>query len=206
MQPKIYVIEGFDDIGKDWLFDRLKAIVTNNPKYSWFNDRYEFYKPTIDRTKLPDYRKDPAKFQLWLFEHTQKEVQEINEILSSGKNVIIVRFLLTDLVYAEMFDRPNIVKCILDNEITLVNNIENFIMLWKSYDDYLERVKKINPDLPISDIEYDSDEFEEIQYIFKDKSTEYSKRNMIVTIDSFTSDTWIINEFMKFIMDNLNFC
>ena len=128
MQPKIYVIEGFDDIGKDWLFDRLKAIVTNNPKYSWFNDRYEFYKPIIDRTKLPDYRKDPAKFQLWLFEHTQKEVQEINEILSSGKNVIIVRFLLTDLVYAEMFDRPNIVKCILDNEITLVNNIENFII------------------------------------------------------------------------------
>lgn len=200
-KPKIFVIEGFDRIGKDTIFNLVKETFEKDPKYQWFLEKNEFYIQDIDRSALPDYKKDPDNFFLWLVKHTKQEIRDINKILESGKNVIMVRFLLTDLVYADLFERPNIVECLAENECY---EIENFIMLWKSYDDYIARLECIDPDIKLKDVEYDKPTFEYVQSIYLQFANRF-KRNMVIMIDNNMTQKEIANEFVSFIFDHFKF-
>lgn len=161
---KLVVIEGFDSIGKDTLYENFKKYVSKHFTKNAQDELY-FYEPVIDRSTFPDYRKDKEQFKQWLIQHTKREIEELNELSKKYKYIIMVRFVLTDMVYSRIFGREHIVEQLVKEGLNKDISIFNYVLLWDSYFEYAKRWKKITGTvIP----EYSSkEEFENVQSLYE---------------------------------------
>lgn len=141
-------IEGFDRVGKDTLLNNL----SNLPGL-------EIYRQPPVESFGVDYR-DTKRFEPILREHFKKVISDLQKF-DGSKPVILSRFLLSDNVYSHMFIRERI----LEQEFNKVKDkfkLTTVLLLWDSFNDYVERVKASG-----SVLEYEEDEFKYIQHYFE---------------------------------------
>ncbi len=155
---KLIVLEGHDRTGKDTLLDMLD-----------FND-FLVYKQKSSEEEGVDY-KNPKVYEEWMKKNIRKVLNDLyvmNELNGTDRPIVMTRLLLTDNVFADLYNREHIVEKWFKEEID--NNFDciNYIMLWRNYDEYKFRMRKIG-----KTIDFNKEEFEEITKKFvtyKDKS------------------------------------
>ena len=69
---------------------------------------------------------------------------------------------MSEYVYADLFNRPNLFEDYINNILKGHFKIKNIILLWDTYQDYLDRLKMINDDY----IEYNEDDFNKIKNLY----------------------------------------
>lgn len=142
---KLFVIEGFDRIGKDTLLQHIRE--KDNP----FLFIYKQYSSKINYRNTQEYLK-------WLNKNDQ---QLKRNLLSINNNIVLTRLFVSDYVYSKLFNRDLTIKTV---EKDICNNFEihQYIILYTSYDKYLERCKQCN-----CQVEYTEAEYNDINYYYK---------------------------------------
>ncbi len=141
---KLIVIEGQDRVGKDYLFDKLKS--------SSLSNELKFYQRPFPPNK-PSYRTNPKEFKKWADSYITAQA---NELAKKNENVIMVRFLLSELVYSSIFKRSTIAHELL-SEIKKHFEVYHLVLLFKNYEEYLQRLLQIG-----EPVEYQEDEFNKV--------------------------------------------
>lgn len=144
-KPNLFIIEGFDRAGKDTI---LKNILM---------EQYPELLVYIQNNTPPDYR-NIEEFRVWLvnFYKTQADY-----LVSLNTNVIMARLFVSDYVYSTLFSRK--FSATLDEPRLLKKfNVFQYIILFKTYADYLERCLSCN-----SKVEYSVQEFDIINNLYK---------------------------------------
>ena len=164
-KSRLIILEGFDRTGKDHL---LKT----------FDDRHKddltckAYFQVIPPTK-PDYRKDPTAFRQWLISHIGNQVDELVDLAkNSKKTLMLVRLLLTDVVYSTLFNRPEAVNQF-HQKIFENFDVENNVFLFKSYSEYLKRLALIGDD--VQNPEYSEEEFYKVNDLYESSALQFEK-------------------------------
>jgi len=156
MKNDLFVIEGFDRIGKSTLLSQFAAMDQN--------DLNVYIQPTdtgIPDDKMPSYREDPEGFRQWLEVYLSDQVNDLLRMKDERRGTIMARLFISDDVYSNMFNRKNVAYKFAD-ELTKAYNIHHIVLLWDSYDTYLSRLKKCGEDK----IEYTEEEFKDIQTMY----------------------------------------
>ena len=151
MKHKLFIIEGFDRIGKS---TTLKALARRVPQAKVYLQATDNDTPEKD---MPNYRDDVIGFTKWLDKYLQKQV---DDLLEYDSDVIMARLFISDFVYSHLFDRPEIAKQY-HKKIQEKFDIVHIVMLWASYTDYESRCKCCG-----SEIEYDYEEFIKIERLY----------------------------------------
>jgi len=149
MSKKLIVIEGFDRCGKDTLISDLSK--QNNDFYVYGNNL----------TGLPKYDKEQEEFLVWLNKFINKQVNDLNELFKTYDTIVMCRLLISDEVYSTLFNREH-------TTIKYMNKLKdveiiNYCLLFNDYDEYLKRLIKIGD----HDIQYNREEFEAINQLYK---------------------------------------
>lgn len=153
-KARLIILEGFDRTGKDHLLGSFKKKHASD--YSC-----EAYVQVIPPTK-PDYRKDPLAFREWLIGHIGNQVDDLVELAKNGKKTLmLVRLLLTDVVYSTLFNREQAVNRFHD-KVFQNFNVENNVFLFKNYSEYLKRLEIIGD----KEVEYSEDEFYKVNDLY----------------------------------------
>lgn len=159
MKNKLIVIEGPDRVGKDTLLDACQNI--------------ENLYILKQHNEPPHYRNDPKKFEEWLNIFLKNQIQEI---IALNQNIIMARLFGSDAVYSEIFNRRTIIYE-LYHQLKEHYDYQQIIIIYNSYQHYLERCKITN-----SEIEYSESEFNRIQKLFRqNKFTELVKTTIVST-------------------------
>lgn len=146
---KLIVIEGFDRCGKDTLMqDLIKEDLPNT--FIYLNDL----------EGLPKYDKEQNDFLVWLNKFIDTQVKTINKLFDRYDTVIMTRFLMSDEVYSNLFNREHTVIKYLDNLRTDIY-IVNFCILFKDYNEYLNRITHIK-----ETIQYSKEDFNKINELY----------------------------------------
>lgn len=142
---RLIVIEGHDRCGKDTILDSL--------------DFKEFlvYRPLSADKEHVDY-KNPEVFEKWLREHIRKVLDDLytmSKMNSTDRPIVLTRLVLTDNVFADLFNRNHVLEKYFNKEIESNFNVTNYIMLWRNYDEYLKRLEMIEekPDFTKEDLD-----------------------------------------------------
>ena len=138
-------IEGQDRAGKDTLLKDLEK------------EGFPIFSPDISH--LPDYH-NPEEWKKALREFLIKQANDMDAL--KDDLLIIARFQMSEYVYSELFNRTNLFEESVNEIIKDKFKFRNIILLWDTYEDYLERLKMINDDY----IEYDEDYFNKIKNLY----------------------------------------
>ena len=157
-KPNLYVIEGFDRIGKDFILNKIKTIpFTDGSNFVVFSQH----------NNPPEYR-NLSEFEAWLKPFLENQADELISLSGSdNKDIIMSRLFSSEAVYSELFKRNNCVDNIF-YKLKNYFNIKQIIILYSSYDQYLKRCNLLN-----TDIEYSEEEFNKINNLYK--NNKYSK-------------------------------
>lgn len=183
MHKKLIAIEGFDRCGKDTLLADLEANGVKVIKQDELSRKW---------TELaPDYR-EPKGWSVFIRGLMDDLVHAIKKAFKSHDIVVVSRFHISDLVYSKIFGRD---KSIVYEEyypmLKDICDIQSYIMLWDTYDDYLDRLKMIGD----NEIQYDEDEFKKIQNEYVARAS-YSE-DEIVWVRSDTSRIKLLKLFLS---------
>lgn len=152
-KPTLYVIEGFDRIGKDTLLDDLEE-----------RKLMKTYK--LESSAMPPYR-HKEEFISALHVFLSKQVEELHEIAKKGEDVVMARLEVSDYVYSNLFSRQMIADKYAE-QISQDYDIVNVVFLWEDYLEYYDRCMKLaileKKDL---EIEYTKEEFDRICELYK---------------------------------------
>lgn len=155
MKHKLFIIEGFDRIGKS---TTLKALSRRLPQ------AYVYVQATDNGTpeeSMPSYREDVAGFTKWLDSYLSRQVDDLLAILKEhDSDIIMARLFISDFVYSSMFDRPEVAKHY-HKAIQEAFDIVHIVLTWKDYEEYKKRCKACG-----EEVEYTEDEFADVQYLY----------------------------------------
>lgn len=179
---KLIVIEGFDRCGKDTLMQDLNKEDLPNT-YIYFNDL----------EGLPKYDKEQDDFLIWLNKFIDTQVKTINKLFDNYDTVIMTRFFISDEVYSNLFNREHTVIKYLDNlrkDIYIVN----FCILFKDYNEYLNRINNIN-----EIIQYSKEDFNKINELYNNELNKqhYHNINVLCEIVSKTTQKNLLDTFLN---------
>ena len=148
MKRKLLIIDAPDRAGKDTILNSM--VPTRN---------LHVYKQ--NNTGIPHYRDQQDDFGTWLRNFLVRQNQLIiDQKVSHDRDVVMARLFTSDYVYSEFFNRSSNIDQIY-SELEPHFDFYQFIILFKDYDEYLERCK-----VSESEIEYSKDEFDRIQYLY----------------------------------------
>lgn len=176
MKHKLFIIEGFDRIGKS---TTLKALARRFP------EAQVYIQPTDNDTpeeNMPNYREDVEGFTKWLYGYLDRQVADL---LRYDSDVIMARLFVSDFVYSNIFKRPEVAKHY-HEKIQEKFEIVHIVMLWASYNDYQKRCKECG-----SEVEYDQFEFIDIERLYFPKATEEMSKygDKICVVDNIAYNT-----------------
>ena len=178
---RLFVIEGFDRSGKDTLIQDLYDLNLKNT-HIYFNDL----------TGLPKYDKEQESFLEWLNRFINKQVNELNELFKIYDNIIMVRLLISDEVYSKLFNREHTTIKYMDQLKDI--QIFNYCILFKNYDEYLNRLSKIMD----NKIQYNQEDFDNLNNLYKEVLDKSGYEYQIYYILSDTTQKDIVNNFLSF--------
>lgn len=176
---RLIVIEGNDRCGKDTILDSLK-----------FKD-FLVYRPISAEKEHIDY-KNPEVFENWLRKNIRKVLDDLytmSKLNGTDRPIVLTRLILTDNVFADLFGRNHILEKYFSKEIESNFNVTNYIMLWRNYDEYINRLEMIkeNPD-------FTKDELDKTRELF----LKYKKSGDIVKlIDSNDTKEDVLDDFIS---------
>lgn len=179
---KLIVIEGFDRCGKDSLMQDLSKENLPNT-YIYFNDL----------EGLPKYDKEQDDFLVWLNKFIDTQVKTINKLFDRYDTVIMTRFFISDEVYSNLFNREHTVIKYLDNlrkDIYIVN----FCILFKDYNEYLNRITNIK-----ETIQYSKEDFNKINELYNTELNKpyYHNIKVLCEIVSQTTQKNLLDTFLN---------
>ena len=151
MKHKLFIIEGFDRIGKS---TTLKALSRRIPEAKIYIQGTDQDQP---EETMPNYREDVLGFSKWLDKYLRKQV---DDLLKIDKDVIMARLFISDYVYSNIFERPEIAKQY-QKEIQEKFDIVHVVLIWNNYEEYTKRCRDCG-----SEIEYDREEFIKVQNFY----------------------------------------
>lgn len=183
---KMIVLEGHDMTGKDTLLNMLKS-----------NERFiVFQGPTYEEQGVD--KKDKEAYKQFLMRWIRHSLDEIYTLVRDNKDKIVVlsRLWLSDNVFSDLYNRDHVVEKYFLNEIKTNFDVYNFVILWKDYQEYVDRMIIIH-----QPIEFDEYEFNKItnkfnEYISFDKNFLY---DYICRIFNDTSKEYIYHYFINYI-------
>lgn len=150
---RLIVIEGFDRCGKDTLLEDLEKYC----KQKYLKEVYVFKN---DLEGLPKYDKEQGEFLVWLNKYIEKQVNRLNELFETYDTVVMSRFLISDMVYSELFKREHTVIKYMEKLKPVM--YYNYCMLFRNYDEYLKRLEILKD----KDIQYTKEEFDQIKQYY----------------------------------------
>ena len=133
---RIIVLEGHDRTGKGTLLENLK---------NRFDD-FLVYNPVSAEKERVDY-KNPQKFEEWIRKTIRKVLDDLytmSKLNGTDRPIVMDRLLLTDNVFADLFDREHVVEKYFGREIETNFKLTNYIMLWKNPEEDKDRVNLLN--------------------------------------------------------------
>lgn len=167
-KAKLYVLEGFDRTGKDTQLENFESSDSN--LYVYIQD---------PNRNPPDYRENNGEtFLRWLKSYLIKQAIKLIDLSKSNRKILMTRLFISDYVYSTLFNRECVIKYFKDVYEDYFDII-NIILLWDSYNDYLERCKSSN-----SEVEYTEEEFNKIQNLYKDFAQDQDSIIYIKSSDS----------------------
>lgn len=157
---RLIVLEGHDRCGKDSLMDMLD-----------FND-FLIYKQPETEAQDTDY-KNPEKFEKFMIKWIRKVLDDLytmSKLNGTDRPIVMSRLWLTDNVFADLYNRNHVVEKFFIREIEANFDVTNYIMLWRNYEEYVDRMKAIG-----CTIDFTQQEFEDIVSNFNQykKSSDY---------------------------------
>ena len=179
---KLIVIEGFDRCGKDTLmYDLIKEDLLNT--FIYLNDL----------EGLPKYDKEQDDFLVWLNKFIDTQIKTINKLFDRYDTVIMTRFFISDEVYSNLFNREHTVIKYLDNlrkDIYIVN----FCILFKDYNEYLNRITNIK-----ETIQYSKEDFNKINELYNTELNKpyYHNIKVLCEIVSQTTQKNLLDTFLN---------
>ena len=179
---KLIVIEGFDRSGKDTLmYDLIKEDLPNT--FIYLNDL----------EGLPKYDKEQDDFLVWLNKFIDTQIKTINKLFDRYDTVIMTRFFISDEVYSNLFNREHTVIKYLDNlrkDIYIVN----FCILFKDYNEYLNRITNIK-----ETIQYSKEDFNKINELYNTELNKpyYHNIKVLCEIVSQTTQKNLLDTFLN---------
>jgi thymidylate kinase len=169
----LIVIEGQDRAGKDTLLHDLENI------------GLPIFSPDISH--LPNYH-NPEEWRAALKLFLEKQANDM--IALNVKDLYIARFQLSEYVYADLFNRSNLFEDCINDIIKNHFIIKNVIILWDTYQDYLNRLKMINDDY----IEYNEEDFNKIKNLY----LKHKKPNdVVIYVKANTSRAELMSQFLN---------
>lgn len=150
---RLIVIEGFDRCGKDTLLEDLEKYC----KKKYLKEVYVFKN---DLEGLPKYDKEQGEFLVWLNKYIEKQVDRLNELFETYDTVVMSRFLISDMVYSELFKREHTVIKYMEKLRPVM--YYNYCMLFRNYDEYLKRLEILGDKV----IQYTKEEFDQIKQYY----------------------------------------
>ena len=179
MNKKLIIIEGFDRCGKDTLLKDLSNINLPNT-YIYFNDL----------EGLPKYDKEEENFLEWLNKFIQLQINQLNKLFDIYDNVIMTRFIISDEVYSNLFNREHtVIKYI--NELRKDISINNFCILFKNYNEYLKRINNIKEEIQYSELD-----FNQINELYRNELNKSNFNKLLYDIYSDTTKESILENFL----------
>ena len=179
---KLIVIEGFDRSGKDTLmYDLIKEDLPNT--FIYLNDL----------EGLPKYDKEQDDFLVWLNKFIDTQIKTINKLFDRYDTVIMTRFFISDEVYSNLFNREHTVIKYVDNlrkDIYIVN----FCILFKDYNEYLNRITNIK-----ETIQYSKEDFNKINELYNTELNKpyYHNIKVLCEIVSQTTQKNLLDTFLN---------
>ncbi len=91
---------------------------------------------------------------------------------------MMTRFLVSDNTYSQVFGREHLLENVVNEAQLLDDDLEfkTFLLLWKSYDEYLKRAEASG-----SKVEYTKEEFQRIQNLMFDEAVKLNGKVMEIT-------------------------
>lgn len=151
MKHKLFIIEGFDRIGKS---TTLKALKRRFPQAQMYVQATDSGEPDKN---MPNYREDVLGFTRWLAGYLEKQV---DDLLKYDSDVIMARLFVSDYVYSNIFERPEVAKQF-HQRVQEKFDIVHVILVWNDYKEYEKRCKSCG-----EEVEYDIDQFMEVQNLY----------------------------------------
>lgn len=160
MKPKLFVIEGFDQVGKDFIFDNL-----NVPKLR------KVYEKGKCLNEVPNYKNNPESFDFYCKNYFNELVLDLQTHL---ENSIVVRLFNSEYVYSKLFARESNLELL--NPIYENYDVVQLLFLYKSYSVFHSR-DKIN--------QYNKSQFKLIQNLYlKNPTNKKNYLNLIFYLQS----------------------
>lgn len=171
LRKRLICIEGFDRAGKDTLLRRAGV--------DWCRKVILYEQPEVEAVGV-DYR-DSEGFSKYLKKHFAVVVRDLNDLLSKPRCIMMTRFLVSDNTYSEMFGREHLLEQAVKEGDLLKPDVELkvFLLLWKSYDEYLKRVEASR-----SRIEYTEEEFEQVQKLMEKEARKLHGKILKISHDT----------------------
>lgn len=178
LRKRLICVEGFDEVGKDTLLNRVRV--------DWNRKVILYEQPQVEDTGV-DYR-DSAKFSEYLKKHFSRVVKELDELLSKPRCVMMTRFLVSDNTYSEMFGRERLLEKFVRAQNLLKPDVElkTFLILWKSYGEYLKRVAATH-----QRIEYTEEEFTRVQDLMAREAQKLDGHIMLVAHETTKDEVFL---------------
>lgn len=142
---RLIVLEGHDRTGKDSLMNMLD-----------FND-FLIYKQPETEAQDTDY-KNPEKFEKFMIKWIRKVLDDlytISKLNGTDRPIVMSRLWLTDNVFADLYGRNHVVEKFFMREIEANFDVTNYIMLWRNYEEYVDRMKAIGGTVDFTQQEFD---------------------------------------------------
>ena len=176
---RLIVMEGHDRTGKDTLMSMLK-----------FED-FLVYKQPETEAQDTDY-KNPEKFEAFMVKWIRKVLDDLytmTKLNGTDRPIVMSRLWLTDNVFADIYGREHVVEKYFLREIEANFDVTNYILLWREYDEYVKRMKKIG-----GTVDFTPQEFDDIVSGF----SQYKKADdEVVLVDCDDTKETIYNDFMS---------
>lgn len=142
---RLIVLEGHDRTGKDSLMNMLD-----------FND-FLIYKQPETEAQDTDY-KNPEKFEKFMIKWIRKVLDDLytmSKLNGTDRPIVMSRLWLTDNVFADLYGRNHVVEKFFMREIEANFDVTNYIMLWRNYEEYVDRMKAIGGTVDFTQQEFD---------------------------------------------------
>ena len=172
-KPRLIIFEGHDQTGKHTLLNYIKE---KNPSFY-------LYKQKTSEEQGVDYR-DKEKYEAWLYSYIKNQIEELKEISKNNDTIIMTRLIISDNVYSDCFGRNHIVEPNFKEDIYSFFDVKTITILWKNYEQYLQRVRKTG-----GYIQYDCTEFYRIKELYE----KYSSKEDTIYITNNLSTEEIYN-------------
>ena len=154
-------------------------------------DDFLVYNPVSAEKERVDY-KNPQKFEEWIRKTIRKVLDDLytmSKLNGTNRPIVMDRLLLTDNVFADLFDREHVVEKYFGREIEANFKLTNYIMLWRNPEEYKDRVNLLKENQDFTEKEIDN-----ILSLFN----EYKKSDDIVKlIDNTDTPEDILDDFVS---------